>query len=108
MADTNVTFYGLWHLEGETVRLSLLGIVVPPIGMILLVEAYILKSAGTVQKEWRSKPFISWAIGAAVGFVVEFYAPQLSTAISAGLVAAVAHLVLSSLKDRRAAEGASV
>ena len=88
--------------------LSLLGIVVPPIGMILLVEAYILKSAGTVQKEWRSKPFISWAIGAAVGFVVEFYAPQLSTAISAGLVAAVAHLVLSSLKDRRAAEGASV
>lgn len=88
--------------------LSLLGIVVPPIGMILLVEAYILKSAGTVQKEWRSTPFISWAIGAAVGFVVEFYAPQLSTAISAGLVAAVAHLVLSSLKDRRAAEGASV
>lgn len=26
MADTQITFYGLWHLEGETVRLSLLGI----------------------------------------------------------------------------------
>ena len=25
-ADTQVTFYGLWHLYGETVRLSLLGI----------------------------------------------------------------------------------
>lgn len=26
MADTKLTFYGLWHLEGETVRLSILGI----------------------------------------------------------------------------------
>ncbi|MEO5757400.1 MAG: cytosine permease [Mesorhizobium sp.] len=85
--------------------LSLLGVIVPPIGMILLVEIYILKTGGAVQREWRSTPFISWAIGAAVGFVVEFYAPQLSTAISAGLVAAIAHFVLSSLMARRTAAG---
>lgn len=88
--------------------LSLLGIVVPPIGMILLVEAYMLRNGGTTEKEWRSTPFISWAIGSAAGFVVEFYAPQISTAISAGIVAAVAHVALSVLKDRRAAAGASV
>ncbi|MFC3166100.1 purine-cytosine permease family protein [Ciceribacter thiooxidans] len=88
--------------------LSLLGIVVPPIGMILLVEAYIFKNSGKIEKEWRSTPFISWAIGATVGFIVEFYAPQLSTAISAGMVAGVAHLALSSLKDRRSAAGASI
>lgn len=87
--------------------LSLLGVVVPPIGMILLVEAYVLKRAGIAEKEWRSTPFISWAIGSAAGFVVEFYAPHLSTAISAGLVAGVAHMVLSSLMDRRAADGLS-
>jgi cytosine permease len=88
--------------------LSLLGIVVPPIGMILLVEAYIFKSGGMADREWRSTPFISWAIGAAVGFLVEFYAPQLSTAISAGIVAGIAHFALSSLKDRRRAVDASV
>ena len=88
--------------------LSLLGIVVPPIGMILLVEAYVFKNAVVGEKEWRSTPFLSWAVGAAVGFIVEFYVPQLSTAISAGVVAALAHLALSSLRDRRAAAGASV
>ena len=87
--------------------LSLLGIVVPPIGMILLVEAYLLKNTATTEREWRSTPFLSWAIGSAAGFVVEFYAPHLSTAISAGLVAAVAHMVLSSLRDRKTAPGLS-
>lgn len=87
--------------------LSLLGVVVPPIGMILLVEAYLLKPGVSVEREWRTTPFISWAIGSAAGFVVEFYAPHLSTAISAGLVAAVAHLALSTLRDRSPAPGLS-
>jgi len=86
--------------------LSLLGIIVPPIGMILLIEAYVLKHGSVVQREWRSLPFVSWAIGAAVGFIVEFYAPQLSTAISAGLVAAIAHLVLTFSAAGRAADRA--
>lgn len=86
--------------------LSLLGIIVPPIGMILLVEAYVLKHGSTTQKEWRTLPFVSWAIGAAVGFIVEFQAPQLSTAISAGLVAAIAHLVLTYSAAGRAADRA--
>ncbi len=86
--------------------LSLLGIIVPPIGMILLVEAYVLKHGSTTQKEWRTLPFVSWAIGAAVGFIVEFYAPQLSTAISAGVVAAIAHLVLTYATAGRAADRA--
>ncbi len=86
--------------------LSLLGIVVPPIGAILLVELYVLNSGNMAQREWRSRPFISWAVGAAVGFVVEHYAPHLSTAISAGLVAAVAHFVLISAAGREVSEGA--
>lgn len=86
--------------------LSLLGIIVPPIGMILLVEAYVLKHGSTTQKEWRTLPFVSWAIGAAVGFIVEFQAPQLSTAISAGIVAAIAHLVLTYATAGRAADRA--
>lgn len=86
--------------------LSLLGIIVPPIGMILLVEAYVLKHGSTTQKEWRTLPFVSWAIGAAVGFIVEFQAPQLSTAISAGVVAAIAHLVLTYATAGRAADRA--
>ncbi|MBX3596770.1 MAG: cytosine permease [Rhizobiaceae bacterium] len=83
--------------------LSLLGILVPPIGAILLIEAYVLKRSGTTSHEWRKLPFISWAIGSAVGFLVEFNAPHLSTALSAGIVAGVAHLILSSLVQREPA-----
>lgn len=78
--------------------LSLLGIIVPPIGTIILVDQYLVNRAGAESRAFKSKAFLAWAIGSAVAFVVEFYAPQVSTALSAGIVAALAYWALSTVK----------
>lgn len=71
--------------------LSLLGILVPPIGAIILVDQYLLRPRATISADWRPVPFIAWAIGSLCAFLVEFWYPGLSTAISAALVGGVAY-----------------
>jgi cytosine permease len=75
--------------------LSLLGIIVPPIGAIILVDQYVLRPQAGIGADWRPLPFIAWAIGSVCAFIVEKGFPGLSTAISAALVAGVAYYVLS-------------
>lgn len=75
--------------------LSLLGILVPPIGAIILVDQYLLRADAHADADWRAKPFIAWAIGSLCAVVVENMMPGLSTAISAAVVAAIAYLVIA-------------
>lgn len=75
--------------------LSLLGIIVPPIGAIILVDQYVLRPQAGIGADWRPLPFVAWAIGSVCAFIVEKSFPGLSTAISAALVAGVAYYVLS-------------
>ena len=75
--------------------LSLLGILVPPIGAIILVDQYILRKNSEASADWRVTAFIAWAAGSAVAFLVEKTAPEYSTAISAFLTAAVVYFVIS-------------
>lgn len=75
--------------------LSLLGVIVPPIGAIILIDRYITRPNSGRERDWRPTAFIAWAIGSAVAFLVEFYAPGLSTALSSGIVAGVAYWALS-------------
>ncbi len=75
--------------------LSLLGILVPPIGAIILVDQYLLRANAHAEADWRAKPFIAWAIGSLCAFVVENMMPGLSTAISAAVVAGVTYLVIA-------------
>ncbi|WP_230789583.1 purine-cytosine permease family protein [Aurantimonas coralicida] len=76
--------------------LSLLGIIVPPIGTIILVDQYYVRRGVADNRNWRPNAFAAWAIGSAVAFVVEFYAPQLSTALSSGIVAGLAYWAITS------------
>ncbi len=71
--------------------LSLLGIIVPPIGAIILVDQYLLRADARADVDWRAKPFIAWGIGSLCAFAVENLMPGLSTAISAALVAGVVY-----------------
>ncbi len=71
--------------------LSLLGILVPPIGAIILIDQYILRRNAGIGADWRPQPFIAWAIGSLCAFLVEFWSPGLSTAISAALVGGVVY-----------------
>ncbi|GIQ74045.1 cytosine permease [Bradyrhizobium sp. RD5-C2] len=71
--------------------LSLLGILVPPIGAIILVDQYLLRTGSRADVDWRAKPFIAWGIGSLCAFAVENLMPGLSTAISAALVAGIVY-----------------
>ncbi|MHB1669598.1 purine-cytosine permease family protein [Thiomonas sp.] len=66
--------------------LSLLGILVPPIGAIILIDQYFIKDSKRVEQAWRWKAFAAWVIGSVVAFIIEKYMPQLSTAISSAVV----------------------
>lgn len=75
--------------------LSLLGILVPPIGAIILIDQYMARKSSEIDRDWRPTAFIAWICGSAVAVVVEFYFPHLSTAISAMLAGGIAYAVLS-------------
>lgn len=82
--------------------LSLLGILVPPIGAIILVDQYMLRPRAEIDRDWRMTAFIAWAAGSIVAFFVNSYAPDWSTAISAFLVAGVVYLGLGAVMSKEA------
>jgi cytosine permease len=75
--------------------LSLLGILVPPIGAIILVDQYLIRPGASIDADWRPTAFTAWAIGSVCAFVVEKWLPYLSTALSAAVVACVAYYVIA-------------
>ncbi|QCI68226.1 purine-cytosine permease family protein [Phreatobacter stygius] len=81
--------------------LSLLGILVPPIGAIILVDQYVFRPRSEIAEDWRPTAFIAWAAGSAVAVLVETSAPQWSTAISAMLVAGLVYAALCLLAGER-------
>jgi cytosine permease len=80
--------------------LSLLGILVPPIGSVILVDQYVTRPGSKISDDWRPTALIAWAAGSAVAFLVEKEMPQLCTALSAAAVAALAYLILEKLSSR--------
>lgn len=83
--------------------LSLLGILVPPIGAIILVDQYVVRKASEIDTDWRGSAFAAWICGSVVAFFVEEYAPQWSTAISAAIVGGLAYYIISMLSQKKAA-----
>jgi cytosine permease len=82
--------------------LSLLGIIVPPIGAIILVDQYLLRRDAEITHDWRPPAFVSWAVGSVVAFLVEKFAPQLSTAIAAAVVGGLTYWILGSVRRAKA------
>lgn len=74
--------------------LTILGVLVPPIGGVVLIDRYILKRGDVSKVEWRFRALASWAIGSVAGLLVEFNAPGLSTALAAFVCGAVAYYVI--------------
>jgi cytosine permease len=82
--------------------LSLLGIIVPPIGAIILVDQYLVRRNAEITHDWRPTAFVSWAAGSVVAFLVEKLAPQLSTAIAAAVVGGLTYWVIANATQRKA------
>jgi cytosine permease len=95
---TLIALSGAWNHFIEW--LTLLGIVVPPIGAIIIVDQMIQRKDAEIENKLRISPFISWAIGALCGLYVEFLAPDLSTAAFSLLSAGVFYWILSSFERR--------
>ncbi len=82
--------------------LSLLGILVPPIGAIILVDQYLTRKNSEIDADWRGSAFLAWICGSVVAFFVENNTPEWSTAISAALVGGVAYFIFSSMTRSKA------
>jgi cytosine permease len=75
--------------------LSLLGILVPPIGAIILIDQYVFRPNAEIDADWRPGAFIAWGIGSVCAFIVEEWMPYLSTALSAAVGASVAYYIIA-------------
>lgn len=83
--------------------LTILGVLVPPIGAIMLVDQYLTRKNSVATVDWRGSAFIAWVAGSVVGLIVEFQAPYLSTAIASFLAAALVYFVISKATGDRTA-----
>lgn len=74
--------------------LSLLGILVPPIGAIIIADLYFVRPNASIDADWRPRAFIAWTVGSLVAFGVENFAPQFSTAIAAFIAGGACYLLM--------------
>jgi cytosine permease len=75
--------------------LSLLGILVPPIGAVMIVDLYFVRPGAAIESDWRGSAFVAWIAGSLVAYGVETFAPQFSTAVSAFVAAAICYYAIS-------------
>lgn len=81
--------------------LNLLGIFVPPIGAILIVDQLLRRPAvERAVSAWRVQPFVAWAIGSLCATAVHLWAPQLSEAAVGLLVGSLAYVAIDYVTSR--------
>ncbi|MDE2394388.1 MAG: cytosine permease [Burkholderiales bacterium] len=78
--------------------LSLLGILVPPIGAIIIADLYVVRPGAGIEADWRLRAFVAWGVGSCVAYIVETFAPQFATAVSAFIAAGLCYLAISYIK----------
>ncbi len=89
--------------------LNLLGIFVPPIGAVLIVDQLVQHRATPRPiSDWRIQPFVAWAAGSLAAALVHGWAPQLSEAVAGLVVGALAYLAIQSFSREPVAEKAAV
>jgi cytosine permease len=85
---------GIWNFFEDW--LNVLGILVPPIGTILIVDQFMVRSRSVhAVRNFRAKPFVAWAIGSALALVANFALPNLSNALIGIVASGLAYLLIS-------------
>ncbi|MDM5340526.1 cytosine permease [Fictibacillus enclensis] len=75
--------------------LNFLGIIVPPIGAVILIDQLVIRRNVDDFVSIRPRALMAWAIGSFIGIFTEFYAPFLSTALIAMIAAGISYAILS-------------
>lgn len=71
---------GIWNAFQSW--LELLGLIVPPIATIIIIDQLILRKNQSLGSEsWKLLPFVAWGMAALVALLVNFFAPELSVVI---------------------------
>lgn len=84
---------GIWNVF--TNWLNFLGVLVPPIGTILILDQYVIRpNVHELVNGFRLKPFVAWALGSAVAMVVNFKYPTLSTALMGIVISGLGYIML--------------
>lgn len=98
---------GVWSYFSEW--LNLLGIFVPPIGAILIVDQVLRRRAeARPVRPWRAAPFVAWAIASIGAYAVHVMAPQLSEAIAGIVLGGAVYAVIDAFSPSPAREPAAV
>ncbi|MCM3631118.1 cytosine permease [Paenibacillus glycanilyticus] len=86
--------FGIWNYFINW--LNLLGVIVPPIGAIILMDQLVTRKTSTaIDADIRFQPFLAWGIGSAAALIVNYQFPSLSTAITGILVSTVTYWLIS-------------
>jgi cytosine permease len=82
---------GVWSLFPYW--LSLLGIFVPPIGAIIIMDQLVLSRAAMARSmtAYRPAAFIAWALGSGIAIIFHIWMPQYGEALIALVVSGVAY-----------------
>lgn len=88
---------GVWNLFLDW--LNLLGIFVPPIGAVIIVDQIMIRhySAAERTPDYRRSAFLAWAFGAVVAICVHRFIPAFSEAVAGMIVGGLAYYLLSKL-----------
>ncbi|WP_274649576.1 cytosine permease [Paenibacillus humicola] len=85
---------GIWNFFVNW--LNLLGVIVPPIGTIIIIDQLVTRRSSTaIDADVRYQPFLAWGIGSAVALVVNYQLPGMSTAVCGIVVSAVSYWLIS-------------
>ncbi|MEV7631263.1 cytosine permease [Microbacterium sp. NPDC089318] len=96
-----VAVLGAWHYFVNW--LALLGVLVPPLGAVLIADQIILarRNAGRPATRFRVSALLAWAIGAAAALLSHFFAPALSDAVVGLVAGCLAYLALEQLSPKK-------
>jgi cytosine permease len=95
VCGTIIAALGIWGYFVEW--LNLLGIIVPPIGAIIITDQLLMRRAVSVTKSIRWPPFAAWAIGSSAALVTHFVAPALSNVVVGLAVSSLTYIVIVSV-----------
>jgi cytosine permease len=86
---------GVWSLFLDW--LNLLGIFVPPIGAIIIVDQFLIRHYSDTQAvpDFRGSAFLAWFVAAVVASLVHYLAPSFSEAVAGMVTGGAFYFVLS-------------
>ncbi|MDQ0613268.1 cytosine permease [Microbacterium sp. W4I4] len=92
---------GVWYYFAPW--LALLGVIVPPMGAVLIVDQIFMarRNEGRAERRFRSSAFIAWAIGAAFALLSHNLAPEFSDAVVGLVVGGLAYWAIENLSRKK-------